>query len=201
MTCESAAPASSFITSIRAIEGALQVRHAVAADLRGDRVIARRGAGNDVGIDRAHHLGERPEPGEQGVDVDPVVDQAGDLGDADLLDLRHPGERVVDGAEQAAIVEVALESEVEDLFELAWRQDAEVELERVFHPLGFLERREGPGVLLDQRRRRPQVILHRLASDLAGVVAAVRQEGVQHQGDLEMRRVMAGLAQRPRGRS
>ena len=176
--------------------GALQVRDAVAADLGGDGIVARRGTGGDIGIDRAHDLSERVEARQQRVDLDPIVDQAGDLGHPDLLDLGDAGERVVDRAEETAVVEIALEGEIEDLFELAFGENAEIELEGVFHPLRFLERRKGPGVLLDEPGGRAQVILHRLAGDLAGVVAGVREEGVQHQGDLEMRRIVARFAER-----
>ena len=59
----------------------------------------------------------------------------------------------------------------------------------------LLERRERPGVLLDQVDRAAEILLHRLADDLAHPRRRVADEGVQHQRDVR-RAGMPGLAPR-----
>ena len=85
----------------RHARGALQVRDAVADDLRGDREVVvgdrRRGvrpaSTSASGRKAVEHLGGR----------DAVVDQAGDLVDADALQLLDARDAVLDGAEQARV--------------------------------------------------------------------------------------------------
>ena len=97
-------------------------------DLGGDGII--RLGGRCAAIGLCDDLGQRDQPVQDVIDVDAVVDQAGDFGHADGLDLFDAGQRILDGAEQAGVVEIALEGEVEDAFQLVLVERAEIELER-----------------------------------------------------------------------
>ena len=178
----------------RHARGALQVRDAVADDLRRDREVVV--GDRRRGVRPGEHLGERAQRREHLGGRDAVVDQAGDLVDADALQRLDARDAVLDGAEQARVLEVAAEGELEHAVHLVLGQRREVELHRVADARRLLEGGEGPGVLLDQRRGAAQVVLHRLAGDLAHRLAVGADEGVQHQRDLVPRRVVAGGAQR-----
>jgi hypothetical protein len=166
----------------------------MADDLGGDGEIVLGRASPLVGA--AQHLGQRVEAFHDLFGRDAVVDQAGDLVHADALELLHAVQAVLDRAEQAGVLEVALEREVQDAFEFLGVEAADVDLGGVADALGLLERGEGPGVLLDQAGRAAQVVLHRAARGFARLLAVARHIGVQHQRDRELRRVVAGLAQR-----
>ena len=99
------------------------------------------------------------------------------------------------------VLEVALEGELEHAVDLLLGQRREVELHRVADARRLLEGREGPGVLLDQRRGAAQVVLHRLARDLAHRLAVGADEGVQHQRHLVLAPGRARRPAAPRGRA
>ncbi len=174
--------------------GALQMADPVAHDLRRDGIIVR--CGFKPGIGAAQHLGQGFQSLKHLRHRDAVIDQAGHFRHADAAHLFDPLHRVVNGAEQPGVVEIAQEGEIKDRFQLVRLQRAKIQLEGVVHALRPLEGREGPGILLDQPGSRAQVILHRFARDLAHRVAILPQVGVQHQRDLEVIGIVPRLAQR-----
>ena len=166
----------------------------MAQDLRRDRMIV--GLQFGRGLRGAHHLGQRSKAGQHVFPRNAIVDQAGDLVHADALELFCPRDGIVDRAEQAAVVEVPLEGEIQDGIQFLGLKPVKLQVKGVVHAFGPLERREGPGVLLDQPCGGTQIGLHRPARDLARVIPAVAQIGVQHQRDGKTRRIVPRLAQR-----
>ena len=173
--------------------GALHMRDAVAHDLGREREVIRCQFLYAIGA--AQHFGEGFQTLQHHMRRDAVVDQTGHLIHADAFEVFDPRHGVLNGAEQAGVLEIALKGKIEDRFKFLGAEAAQIHLEGVVDALGFLERREGPGVLLDEPRSRAQVVFHRLARHLAGGLAGVSQIGVQHERDGEIGRIMPRLAQ------
>ena len=172
--------------------GGLQVRDLVPRDLGRDAVIG------DLGRDRVHAVVQHrqmPQAVQHHRRGDAIVDQAGDLGHADLAQGCDPRLGIVHSPEQAAVIEIAQEGEIEDALHLVRVQVRQVQRHRVGDARGLLEGREGPGILLDQRGGGAKVFLHRLARGLHRGLARVGQITVQHQRDGEIRRIVTRLTQ------
>ena len=165
--------------------------HAVPRDLGRNRKVVFRSAP----IGAYPDLCQMVQSLENDLTFDAEVDQGSHFGHAHGLDLGHPVECVFDGAEQARAFEVALEGKVEDGVQFVFLEPAQIDLVRAVHPFGPFEGRKGPGVLLDEGRRRAQVVLHRGAGDVTRLFAILSKERVQHQRDVEIFRIMPRLAQ------
>ena len=80
-------------------------------------------------VDDTDNLCERLECGQHRFSRQTEIDQAGDLVDAAAFQMPRTGHGLVDGSEQTAILEVALESELEDGIQLLLFEAAEIEIE------------------------------------------------------------------------
>ena len=143
-----------------------------------------------------HHLREGFQTLQDLICFDAVIDQARNLGHANCLELFDTGKCIIDSSEQTGIVEVPFESKIKDAFQIVVTEIAKIQLKCVLHALRLFECRERPGILLDQSGGRTQVILHRLARDLASHVACIGKARVQHQCDGKVVRVVPSVAQR-----
>ena len=80
---------------------------------------------------------------------DAKVDQAGNFIHANPLELFRAGQTVGNGAKHAAVVEIALKSELKDCLHFLVRQPVQINLKRVRGTCRFLERRKRPSILFD----------------------------------------------------
>src|SRR3990167_8432576 len=142
-----------------------------------------------------HHLGQRIKRLHDRLGRDAVVNQTGNLGHADALQLFNPYKRIFYSAKEAGVFEIALECKVQNCLRLIDCQRSKVNIHRIINALRLLERRKSPGILLDQSCRRTQVIFHRAFSHLSGHRTILPDIGMQHQGYTEPRRIMPCRAQ------
>ena len=173
--------------------GALQMRHPMADDLRGDGIIPLLHPAARIGA--LHHLGQGIQPLQHLFRRNAVIHQTGHLGHTDALQLLHPLQRILNRAKEARLLKIPLKRKVEDRLGLLCRELPRVDLHRVGHPRRALERREGPSILLYQIGRRPEIGLHRPLGGAAHLLAVAPHECVQHQGHGELGRIMPCLAQ------
>ncbi len=121
---------------------------------------------------------------------DPEVDEAGDLVHADRREPVHPGRAGIHRPEEAARLVVPLEGVLQDAFALLFAQL--VQVERAAARLvsrAPLERRERPGVPLEQVHRAPQVFDERLSNQRLDLPLIPPDQRVQHQRHPTLARV------------
>ncbi len=112
------------------------------------------------------------------------IDQAGDFGHADLLDLLNSIERIVDRPEQPAVLEIALERELEDRVRSSSSSVCRSRIKRCWTPAGFLKAGNAHAYCLMSAAALRQVVLERPPRLLAHGFAVGTHEGVEHQGDV-----------------
>ena len=165
--------------------------HPVPHNLRRDGVIIV----SHPDIRRGHHLRQGWQPRQHHIRCHAIVDQAGHFTHPDPLQLLNPCQGIINRAKQPRILKIPPEREIEDRIHLGHIQRPDVDIHRFHHTRRFLERRKRPSILLDQRRGRPQVILHRPAHQVAHLFAVLPHKRVQHQRHHMPRRIVPRIPQ------
>ena len=148
-------------------------------------------AGRLLCLDRSNHLCKRHQCVQGGVAFDAKVHQTGNFVHPDRGQLIDARDGILNCAEQAAVIEVAQECEIDDRIHLFVADATKIQVDCALHTLRFPECRKRPSVVLDQARRALQIALHRLARLFADHVAITADERMKHQRDFVLRRVAA----------